>query len=124
MSSKGDMPDLLAHVHPRYKVPDRAELAVAACVIGVIALADVRGAIGFSSFGVLLYYAIANASAFTLAPGERRWPRALTVLGLAGCLVLAFSLPWESVVVGAAVVGAGAIAFSLSGYIAKRQYHE
>ena len=26
---------------------------------------DMRGVIGFSSFGVLIYYAIANASAFT-----------------------------------------------------------
>jgi APA family basic amino acid/polyamine antiporter len=33
----------------------------------VAAVVDVRGAIGFSSFAVLLYYAIANASAWTLA---------------------------------------------------------
>jgi APA family basic amino acid/polyamine antiporter len=108
MSSKGDMPGVLAHVHHRYKVPDRAELVVAAFVIGVVALVDVRGAIGFSSFGVLLYYAIANASAFTLAREDRRWPKALTGLGVAGCLLLAFSLPWESVLAGAAVVAAGA----------------
>jgi basic amino acid/polyamine antiporter, APA family len=123
MSSKGDMPSLLAHVHPRYKVPDRAELAVAAFVIAVVALADVRGAIGFSSFGVLLYYAIANASAFTLPRQDRRWPRALTVLGVAGCLLLAISLPWESVWVGAAVVAAGAIAFGLRRVTVKRQRH-
>ena len=123
MSSKGDMPDLLAHVHPRYKVPDHAELAVAAFVIAVVAVADIRGAIGFSSFGVLLYYAIANASAFTLPRRDRRWPRALTVLGVAGCLLLAFSLPWESVLVGAAVVGAGALAFGLRRITLKR-HHE
>ena len=124
MSSKGDMPNLLAHVHPRYKVPDRAELAVAAFVIAVVALADVRGAIGFSSFGVLLYYAIANASAFTLPRQDRRWPRALAVLGVAGCLLLAFSLPWESLRVGAAVVAAGALVFGLRRITVKRQHHE
>jgi APA family basic amino acid/polyamine antiporter len=124
MSSKGDMPNLLAHVHPRYKVPDRAELAVAAVVIAVVALADVRGAIGFSSFGVLLYYAIANASAFTLHRQDRRWPRALAVLGVAGCLLLAFSLPLESLRVGAAVVAAGAMAFGLRRITGKRQHHE
>ena len=37
-------------------------------------VADVRGAIGFSSFAVLFYYAVANASAFTLPADERRWP--------------------------------------------------
>jgi APA family basic amino acid/polyamine antiporter len=124
MSSKGDMPNLLAHVHPRYQVPDRAELAVAAFVIAVVALADVRGAIGFSSFAVLLYYAIANASAFTLPRQDRHWPRALAVLGVAGCLLLAFSLPWESLRVGAAVVAAGAMAFGLRRITVKPQHHE
>jgi APA family basic amino acid/polyamine antiporter len=81
-----------------------------------VALADVRGAIGFSSFGVLLYYAIANASAFTLPRQHRTWPKALTLLGVAGCLVLAFSLPWESVLLGAAVIAAGALAFALTRY--------
>jgi APA family basic amino acid/polyamine antiporter len=37
---------------------------------------------------VLLYYAVANAAALTL--GERR---ALPAIGLAGCLVLAVTLP-------------------------------
>ncbi len=113
MASNGDMPSAFAHVHQRYRVPDRAELAVAALVIGVVAVADVRGAIGFSSFGVLLYYTIANASAFTLSAGERRWPRVLTVAGIAGCLVLAFSLPWESVAAGAVVVALGVLAYGL-----------
>ena len=86
MSSKGDMSDLLAHVHPRFKVPDHAELAVAAFVIAVVAVADIRDAIGFSSFGVLLYYAIANAvrihspapgsalAASSYSPRRRRLP--------------------------------------------------
>jgi APA family basic amino acid/polyamine antiporter len=122
MASKGDMPGVLAHVHHRYKVPDRAELVVAAFVIGVVVLVDVRGAIGFSSFGVLLYYAIANASAFTLAREDRRWPRALTVLGVAGCLLLAFSLPWESVLAGAAVLAIGVLVFGLNRVVTRRRH--
>ena len=55
---------------------------------------DLRGAIGFSSFGVLVYYAVANASRADARPaGQRRWPRPSTVLGLAGCLLLAATLP-------------------------------
>jgi APA family basic amino acid/polyamine antiporter len=71
---------------------------------------DLRGVIGFSSFGVLLYYAIANASAYTQPPQDRRWPRLLNLLGLAGCLVLAFSLPLPSVLTGAAVLATGLVA--------------
>ncbi len=76
------------------------------------ATADVRGAIGFSSFGVLVYYTIANASAFTLGPGEGRPPRLIPVVGGAiGCVVLAFALPLSSVISGAAVLGIGIAAY-------------
>ena len=59
-------------MHPRFKVPHRAELAVAAVVVVLAATVDLREAIGFSSFGVLFYYAIANAAAWTLTPEEGR----------------------------------------------------
>jgi basic amino acid/polyamine antiporter, APA family len=113
MSANGDLPRPLDHVNPRYRVPDYAELIVAAFVVAVVAVADVRHAIGFSSFGVLLYYAIANASAYTLPSESLRWPRWLTVAGIAGCLVLAFSLPWESVAAGAGVAALGALVFAV-----------
>jgi len=112
MASNGDMPGTLSHVHPRYKVPDRAEMVVAACVIAIVLFIDVRGAIGFSSFGVLLYYAITNASALTLGSAERRWPRALAVTGGIGCVVLAFSLPRESIAAGIGVVAMGAMTYA------------
>ena len=111
MAANRDMPSLLANVHPRYKVPDRAELAVAAIVILMVVFADLRGAIGFSSFGVLLYYAIANASAFTLPGEERRWPQWLSIAGIIGCLLLAFTLPFASVLAGVVVILAGCVAF-------------
>jgi APA family basic amino acid/polyamine antiporter len=96
------LPHALSAVHPRFGSPYRAEIAVGAVVAVLAAVADVRGAIGFSSFAVLVYYAIANAAAFTL----RR--KAIPVLGLCGCLVLAFALPATAVLAGAAVVLLGA----------------
>ncbi|WP_405797358.1 APC family permease [Streptomyces sp. NBC_01506] len=113
MARDRHLPPALAAVHPRFKVPHRAELAVGAVVAVVAATADVRGAIGFSSFGVLVYYAIANASAWTLTPEEGRPPRVVPALGLAGCLVLAFALPAASVIWGAGVLAVGAAAFAV-----------
>ena len=107
MAANGDAFGWLAAVHPRYRVPHHAELVVAAIVIGVVLVADVRGAIGFSSFAVLTYYAIANAAAWTQPAEHRRWPHALQVAGLAGCAVLAVSLPPASVLGGVAVLAAG-----------------
>ncbi|PWK65121.1 APA family basic amino acid/polyamine antiporter [Streptomyces sp. CG 926] len=120
MARDRHLPHALAAVHPKYKVPHRAELLVGAVVATVAAAGDVRGAIGFSSFGVLAYYAVANASAFTLSPAEGRPARVIPVVGLAGCLVLAFALPLSSVLTGAAVLGVGAAAFGFRRARARR----
>jgi APA family basic amino acid/polyamine antiporter len=113
MASNRDLPAFLDAVHPRYRVPARAELVAGAIVAAVAALSDIRNAIGFSSFAVLTYYAIANASALTLTARERKWPRWLAICGLIGCAALAFSLPWPSVLGGAALLLVGAGAFAL-----------
>ncbi len=106
-------PAARAAVHPRFQVPHRAELLVGAVGAVAAATTDVRGAIGFSSFGVLAYYAIANASAWTLTPAEGRPARIIPITGLTGCLVLAFALPLPSVLTGAAVLLAGAAAYGI-----------
>ncbi|MEV6832163.1 APC family permease [Amycolatopsis sp. NPDC051102] len=107
MSRDGHLPRFLAAVHPRYQVPHRAELAVGLVVAVLAASIDLRSAIGFSSFAVLTYYAIANAAALTL-PGKVR-----AVVGLAGCVVLAFSLPLPSVLAGCAALLLGASAYGV-----------
>ena len=107
MAREHDLPGWLSAVHPRHRVPHHAEIAVAAVVSVLVLTVDLRGVIGFSSFGVLIYYAIANAAAFTQPPSDRRWPRWLNLLGVAGCLVLVAALPWPSVVAGLAMFAAG-----------------
>jgi APA family basic amino acid/polyamine antiporter len=111
MADNRELPHALSAVHPRYRVPYRAEFAIGAVAVAVVAVAHVRSAIGFSSFAVLVYYAMSNASTLTLAPGERRWPRWLSGVGVVGCVVLAFSLPLLSVILGEVVMSAGAIAY-------------
>jgi basic amino acid/polyamine antiporter, APA family len=108
MARDQELPTFLAAVHPRHGVPYRAELAVAAVVIVLVATLDLRAAIGFSSFGVLTYYALTNASALRMTTDERRPPRWVAALGLLGCLTLAVTLPWRSVVGGAVVALTGA----------------
>jgi APA family basic amino acid/polyamine antiporter len=107
MAANGDLPVFFSCVHSRYRVPHRAEVAVGAIVATLAALADVRSAIGFSSFAVLTYYAVANAAAWTLPPEERRWPRVLAALGWLGCAALAFTLPASSIIAGSALLLAG-----------------
>jgi APA family basic amino acid/polyamine antiporter len=107
MARERDLPGWLAAVHPHFKVPHHAEIALAVAVSALILLVDLRGAIGFSSFGVLVYYLIANVAAFTQPPQQRRYPRLLQLLGAAGCLTLSATLPVAAVVGGLAVFAAG-----------------
>ncbi|KXK60703.1 transporter [Micromonospora rosaria] len=119
MARRRDLPGALAAVHPRYHVPHRAELAVAGVVTGVVALGDVRGAIGFSACTVLVYYAITNAAALTLGRDRtRRLPvQLLAALGLVGCLVLAVNLPLTSVLAGFGVLALGATWYALRRHV-------
>ncbi|HZE14620.1 MAG TPA: APC family permease, partial [Mycobacterium sp.] len=121
MARDRHLPHALSAVHPRFKVPHRTELLIGFVVAVLAATADVRGAIGFSSFAVLIYYPVANASAFTLSPDEGRPHRAIPVVGVIGCLVLAFALPLSSVVWGAAVLGIGIAAYALRRVIGERR---
>lgn len=111
MARDRHLPSTLAAVHPRFAVPHRAEVAVGLIVAVLAATVDLREAIGFSSFAVLVYYAIANASAWTLTADEGRPPAAIPLVGFAGCAVLAFAVPLASVLAGLAVLGLGAAVY-------------
>jgi APA family basic amino acid/polyamine antiporter len=125
MARDRHLPSYLDAVHPRFGVPHRAEVAVGAVAAVLAATADLRGAIGFSSFAVLVYYAIANACAFTLRPDEGPPPKVIPVFGLLGCVGLALALPAMSIIVGASVLAAGTMLFwirSIFGRGASRRF--
>jgi APA family basic amino acid/polyamine antiporter len=84
-----------------------AEITVGAVIIALVLAVDLRGAIGFSSFGVLLYYFVANSAAITQPRSERRIPRWLSAAGAIGCLVLVAALPITSIVAGLIVLAIG-----------------
>ncbi len=107
MARERDLPTWLSSIHPTHRVPDHAQVVIGVAIVVLVLFFDLRGAIGFSSCGVLVYYAVANAAAFRQPADQRRWPRALNVVGLLGCLVLVATLPAVSVLVGLAVLAVG-----------------
>ena len=84
---------------------------MAVVVAALIAFGDLVTSVAFSSFCVLIYYAIANASAWTLSRSVL--PRLISGLGLAGCAALALSLPGPTILAGVIVVGLGAVLYAL-----------
>ncbi|WHS50804.1 APC family permease [Rothia sp. SD9660Na] len=113
MASNRDLPTYFAHLHPVYAVPYRLEITVAVAVTALILLFDVRGAIGFSSFGVLLYYCVANLAAFTQTAPYRRYPRTLQVAGAVGCCLVVGTLPPASIAGGLVLLGVGLAVYLL-----------
>lgn len=109
MARNRDLPAWLSAVHPVHSVPYRAELVLGAVVIVLVLTTDLRGAIGFSSFGVLLYYFVANVSAYTQGRAARMYPRFAQILGALLCLVLVVTLPIDSIMGGIVLVAAGVL---------------
>lgn len=108
MARERDLPPVLAHVSPRFSVPQRAETAAGVAVVLLVLLAsDVLVAIAASSFGVLLYYAVANLAALTQTGQWRLFPKAMQWLGLAGCVLLVAALPGRTIVAGLVLVALG-----------------
>jgi APA family basic amino acid/polyamine antiporter len=107
MARRRELPNWLAQVDEHRSLPRRAEVSVAVVVVVLTAAVDLRGAIGFSGVTILTYYAITNAASLTLPRSQRRWPRSIGVVGLAGCMLLAVMLPLAAVITGVGVLLAG-----------------
>ncbi|MFN8068216.1 MAG: APC family permease [Mycolicibacterium insubricum] len=120
MARDGHLPSSLGAIHPRFGVPHRAEIAVGLIVSILAVTVDLRGAIGFSSFGVLVYYGIANASAWTLTPAEGRPVRVIPIVGALGCAALAVTLPLSSVATGGSVLVAGGLVYAVRSRFRRR----
>ena len=107
MARRNELPRWFATIDERRSLPVRAECVVTAVVIVLTATFDLRGAIGFSGVTILTYYAITNAACLTLRRDQRRWPRWISISGLAGCVTLAVMLPLAAIITGAGVLVAG-----------------
>jgi APA family basic amino acid/polyamine antiporter len=107
MARRGDLPQALGHVHPRLAVPQRAVLLVGAIAAVVAASGTLREVASAASFTILLYYGIANVAALRMPRDQKLYPDAVPIVGLAGCTVLALSLPLSVVTAGFLVLGSG-----------------
>ena len=106
MGRERDLPEGLAKLGAG-KNPWRSVVFAGAITLVVAAFAPLTLAVAVSSFGTLLYYSITNVSALKLKANQRRFPRALAVAGLVGCLGLAFALLPEYVVIGLVILASG-----------------
>lgn len=113
MARDGHLPRALTAVDSKHQVPRAMEITVMVAVILVVLLGDVVTVIGMSSFGVLLYYSIANISAMTLTKEQKRPMLLVPIVGVMGCVVLAASVPVQSLLGGLAITAVGGCVYAL-----------
>jgi basic amino acid/polyamine antiporter, APA family len=122
MAAEADLPGPLAAVHPTRQIPHVAETVVGVAVIAAVLAGGLVAALSFSAFTVLLYYAVTNAAALRLRPAERRWPRWLAWSGLLSCLILAASLPRQTIMLGVVALGIAMLIRLATGHFRRRNH--
>jgi basic amino acid/polyamine antiporter, APA family len=120
MARRGDMPAVLTTIDSRRGTPWVAEIAVGAAAVVLVATLALRSALAISGVGVLVYYALTNASALRLSPDERRWPRGVAGAGLVGCCLLVFTLPTRALIGGLITLAVGMLIRFIQQAVARR----
>ncbi len=120
MGRRGDMPRLLAGVNARGTTPVPAVVLTGLTIAGLALWGDIKATWSFSAFTVLVYYAITNAAALRLPPRQRRYPKWVAWLGLAGCLFLAFWVETRIWMLGLCLILCGLIWHAVARRLANR----
>jgi basic amino acid/polyamine antiporter, APA family len=109
MGRRRDLPAVIARVDRNGRTPVPAVLLVTGIVAAFVLVGDIRTTWSFSALTVLVYYALTNLSALRQPEEERRFPRIVQVLGLAGCLGLAVFIDPAMWLWGGGLVVAGLV---------------
>jgi APA family basic amino acid/polyamine antiporter len=113
MAREGDLPGALGRISPIRRSPMTAEVTIGLVAVAGVLLLDPAQLVGFSACAVLVYYAIAHLAALRQPSPERWLPRWVQYLGIAGCLLLAVTLPWPGVLAAALWLALGLLARAL-----------
>lgn len=88
MGEAHELPVWLGEVHPRFKVPRHAVLAIALVTFVLVLAFDLRQILPLASFYLLVWFAITHYSALQLSSEQRLTSPFFSWFGLAGCFAL------------------------------------
>ena len=109
MARRKDIPHSISRINPNTKSPVFA-VWITGAIIGLLVLSgDVVFTWSFSAFTVLIYYSITNLSALFMPPELHLYPRIIPVMGLLGCIFLAFWIDPKILLLGVGVIGIGLV---------------
>lgn len=101
MGAAHEMPKWLGQLHPRFKVPRHAVLAIGLVTFALVLAFDLRQILPLASFYLLVWFAITHYSALQLRSKQRLTSPFFSWFGLVGCFVLLFFIPPFLLAIGA-----------------------
>jgi len=119
MARRRDLPSSLAHLTSSDASPRNAILFVAVVILSLSLTGDIKTTWSLSAFTVLIYYATANLCALRQPSEERRFPRAISLLGLVACLSLSVFVEPTAWQTGLALIAIGLLWHVLTRRIAQ-----
>ncbi len=107
MGRRGDLPQVFGQLNATGQTPSAAVIFVGCIIACLVLIGDVKTTWSFSAFTVLIYYAITNLAALRLKQDETLYPRWIAVVGLLGCVFLAFRVEPRIWMIGLAIIAIG-----------------
>ena len=123
MARKGDLPQALAKLNPKFCTPHYSIWAVGILMAMLVLFFDLTGVVAVSTFGALFYYSFTNAAALKLKNEKRRYKKMVPLVGLVTCIILlAFVLfaSTEAWIIGGISLISGTIYYGLKKYASKK----
>ena len=104
MGKERELPAWLGVVHPRFRSPHHAVIALGVVCTALVLFLDLRPVLAVANFFTLVWYGIVVSNSLMLPRGNRLvWP-VVSWLGLAGCVALLASLPAWALMTGGATL--------------------
>ena len=107
MGRRRDAPGAFARIHAARSTPIASVIGVSVIILVFTLVGDIRLTWTFSAFTVLIYYSITNLAALRQPSRERRYPRIVSITGLAACVFLAFQVDARTWQIGVSFILAG-----------------
>jgi basic amino acid/polyamine antiporter, APA family len=104
MGEAHELPKWLGELHPRFKVPRHAVLAIGLVTFAVVLVFDLRQILPLASFYLLVWFAVTHYCALQLKKEQRLFSPFFSWFGLVGCVVLVVFIPPLLLVIGTATL--------------------
>lgn len=109
MARNHDLPFFLSRVDSKTASPSGAILFSSLIIISLVLVGDIKFSWSFSAVTVLGYYSLTNLSALRLKESERLYHPVFPLVGLLGCISLAFWVDLNALIAAVTILSAGFI---------------